>query len=189
MFLKINQNWFYLIEQASDMSKITLSVIVYAWCLNKTTINTYNKTNEQFSSHFFLVHPILWTKQTSKIFRSIAFFVASVFVGPKKNWNNPIIQWVIQKKWQLTSFIVGLYFWFIQTMSINYDWNCDFWNARSLFYQIKSILILFQLLKIGQKISTSYCLCYMRYAKRYAKNCTLHSLDQRTLFWMTLYLI
>ena len=114
---------------------------------------------------------------------------STVWNWPKNNWNNPIIQWVIQKKWQLTSFIVGLYFWFIQTMSINYDWNCDFWNARSLFYQIKSILILFQLLKIGQKISTSYCLCYMRYAKRYAKNCTLHSLDQRTLFWMTLYLI
>ena len=40
------------------MSKITISVIVYAWCLNKTTINTNKKTNEQFSSHFFLVHPI-----------------------------------------------------------------------------------------------------------------------------------
>ena len=38
--LQMNQNQFYLINWASDMSKITLSVIVCARCLNKTTINT-----------------------------------------------------------------------------------------------------------------------------------------------------
>ena len=55
----MDQNWFYLIEQASDMSKIKLSLIIYACCLNKT-IKTINKlTNEQPSSHFFLTDPLL----------------------------------------------------------------------------------------------------------------------------------
>ena len=32
----MDQSWFYLIEQTSDMSKIKLPVIDYAYCVNKT---------------------------------------------------------------------------------------------------------------------------------------------------------
>ena len=48
------QNWFYLIELASDMSKIKLLFIIYACCLNKTTKTVNELTNEQLRSHFFL---------------------------------------------------------------------------------------------------------------------------------------
>ena len=54
----MDQNWLYLIEQASDMSKIELSFIIYACCLNKTTKTTNELTNEQPSSHFFLTDPL-----------------------------------------------------------------------------------------------------------------------------------
>ena len=54
----MDQNWFYLIEQASDMSKIKLSFIIYACCLNKTTKTINKLTNEQPSSHFFLTDPL-----------------------------------------------------------------------------------------------------------------------------------
>jgi len=57
-FLKMDQNWFYLIKQASDMSKIKLSFIIYAGFLNKTTKTTNNLTNEQPSSHFFPTDPL-----------------------------------------------------------------------------------------------------------------------------------
>ena len=46
------------IKQASAMSKIKLSVIVYACCLNKTTKTMNKLTNEQPSSHFFLTNPL-----------------------------------------------------------------------------------------------------------------------------------
>ena len=39
----MEQNSFYPIEQASEMSKITLSVIVYAPCPSKTIIKTNKK--------------------------------------------------------------------------------------------------------------------------------------------------
>ena len=54
--LEMEQNWVYLIEQASGMSKITLSVIFYAPCLNKTTIKSNKK---KFCWHFFLDDPLL----------------------------------------------------------------------------------------------------------------------------------
>ena len=54
----MDQNWFYLIEQASDMSKIKLLFIIYACCLNKTTKTLNKLTNEQPSSHFFLTDPL-----------------------------------------------------------------------------------------------------------------------------------
>ena len=44
------------------MSKIKLSVVIYACCLNKTT-KTINKiSNEQPSSHFFLTDPLFELK-------------------------------------------------------------------------------------------------------------------------------
>ena len=52
------QNWFYLIEQASDMSKIKLFFIIYACSLNKTTKTINKLTNEQPRSHFFLTDPL-----------------------------------------------------------------------------------------------------------------------------------
>ena len=57
-FVKMDQNLFHLIKQASAMSKIKLSVIVYACCLNKTTKTMNKLTNEQPSSHFFLTNPL-----------------------------------------------------------------------------------------------------------------------------------
>ena len=54
----MDQNWFYLIEQASDISKIIFSFIIYACCLNKTTKTINKLTNEQPSSHFFLTDPL-----------------------------------------------------------------------------------------------------------------------------------
>ena len=50
---KMEQNWFHLIEQASEMSKITFSVIVYAPCLNKTTIKTNKKQMNSSADTFF----------------------------------------------------------------------------------------------------------------------------------------
>ena len=57
----MDQNWFYLIEQASDMSKIKLLFIIYACCLNKTTKTINELTNEQPRSHFFLTDPLFGT--------------------------------------------------------------------------------------------------------------------------------
>ena len=59
----MDQNWFYLIEQASDMSKIKFSFIIYACCSNKTTKTINNLTNEQPCSHFFLTDPLLGLKK------------------------------------------------------------------------------------------------------------------------------
>ena len=55
----MDQNLFYLKEQASDMSKIKLSFIIHAYCLNKTTKAINKSTNEQPSSHFFLTDPVI----------------------------------------------------------------------------------------------------------------------------------
>ena len=66
MFLKMDQNWFYLIEQASDISKIKLSFINYACCLNKTTKTINKLTNEQPSSHFFLTDPLSSSEEPAK---------------------------------------------------------------------------------------------------------------------------
>ena len=49
----MEQNWFYLIKQASEISKITLSVIVFAPCLNKTIINTNKKQMNSSADTFF----------------------------------------------------------------------------------------------------------------------------------------
>ena len=57
-FLKMDQNWFYPIEQASDISKIKFWSIIYACCLNETTKTIDKLTNEQPSSHFFLTDPL-----------------------------------------------------------------------------------------------------------------------------------
>ena len=54
----MDQNWFFLIEQASDMSKIIFSFIIYTCCLNKTTKTINKLTNEQPRSHFFLTDPL-----------------------------------------------------------------------------------------------------------------------------------
>ena len=67
---KNGSNWFYLIEQASDMSKIKLLLIFYVCCLNKTTKTINELTNEQPRSHFFLTDPLyvslkLWCYELS----------------------------------------------------------------------------------------------------------------------------
>ena len=49
----MEQNSFHLIEQASEMSKITLSVIVYAPCLSKTTIKINKKQMNISADTFF----------------------------------------------------------------------------------------------------------------------------------------
>ena len=49
----MGQNSFHLMEQASEMSKITLSVIVYAPCLNKTTIKPNKKQMISTADTFF----------------------------------------------------------------------------------------------------------------------------------------
>ena len=51
--LKMKQNQFYLIKQASEMSKITFSVIVYAPSLNKTTIKSNKKQKISSADTFF----------------------------------------------------------------------------------------------------------------------------------------
>ena len=67
-FFEIVENgidWFYLIEHASEMSKIILSVFVYSSCLNKTTKMTNRK---QFCWHFFLNNPLCTkVKQNEKL--------------------------------------------------------------------------------------------------------------------------
>ena len=64
----MDQNWFYLIEQASDISKIIFSFIIYACCLNKTTKTINKLTNEQPRSHFFLTDPLLPRPSISLMF-------------------------------------------------------------------------------------------------------------------------
>ena len=49
----MKQNLFYLIKQASEMSKITLSVIVYAPCPSKTIIKTNKKQMNNSADTFF----------------------------------------------------------------------------------------------------------------------------------------
>ena len=49
----MEQNSFHLIEQASGMSKITLSVIVYAPCPSKTIIKTKKKRMNSSADTFF----------------------------------------------------------------------------------------------------------------------------------------
>ena len=45
---------FHLIEQASEISKITLSVIVYAPCPSKTIIKTNKKQMNSSADTFFI---------------------------------------------------------------------------------------------------------------------------------------
>ena len=54
MLLKMEQNEFYLVKQASEISKITLSVIVYAPCLNKTPVKTNKKQMNSSADVFFV---------------------------------------------------------------------------------------------------------------------------------------
>ena len=49
----MDQNWFYLIEQASDMSKIKLPFIIHACCLKKQQ-KTINKLT---------AHTVPWNKR------------------------------------------------------------------------------------------------------------------------------
>ena len=49
----MEQNSFHLIEQASEMSEITLSVIVYAPCSSKTIIKTNKKQMNSPADTFF----------------------------------------------------------------------------------------------------------------------------------------
>ena len=51
----MEQKSFHLIEQASEMSKITLSVIVYAPCPSKTIIKTNKKQLNSSGDAFFLI--------------------------------------------------------------------------------------------------------------------------------------
>ena len=51
--LKMELSSFHLIEQAPEMSKITLSVIVYAPCPNKTIIKTKKKQMNCSADTFF----------------------------------------------------------------------------------------------------------------------------------------
>ena len=55
----MQENSFHLIEQASEMSKIILSVIVYAPCLSKTIIKTNKKQMNSSADTFFLNDPLL----------------------------------------------------------------------------------------------------------------------------------
>ena len=55
-------------EQASDISKIIFSFIIYACCLNKTTKTINTLTNEQPSSHFFLTDPLFIRNYFKHIF-------------------------------------------------------------------------------------------------------------------------
>ena len=72
-FLKIDRNWFYLIEQASDMSKITFSVIVYAWCLNKNK-NKHKQMNSSALTFFWSTpYVVVWTQVLREIARSLSF--------------------------------------------------------------------------------------------------------------------
>ena len=64
----MKQNWFYLIKQASEMSKITLSVIVYAPCLNKTMIKSNKKQMISSADTFFWM-----TRYHYAIRRTVAF--------------------------------------------------------------------------------------------------------------------
>ena len=54
----MEQNSFHLIEQASEMSKITLSVIVYALCPSKTIIKTNKRQMNSSADTFFLNDPL-----------------------------------------------------------------------------------------------------------------------------------
>ena len=58
--LKMERNWCYLIEQASEMSKITLSVIVYAPCPSKTIIKTNKKQMNSSADTFLLNDPLFF---------------------------------------------------------------------------------------------------------------------------------
>ena len=66
----MDQNWFYLIEQASDISKIIFSFIIYACCLNKTRKTIIKLTNEQPSSHFFLTNPLFPLEKRCHFFKN-----------------------------------------------------------------------------------------------------------------------
>ena len=73
----MDQNWFYLIEQASDMTKIKLSFIIYACCLNKTTTKINKLTNEQLSSHFLLTDPLLKNPAITYLGELVKFIINS----------------------------------------------------------------------------------------------------------------
>ena len=72
---KMDQNWFYLIEQASDMSKIKLFFIIYACCLNKTTKTINELTNEQPRSHYFLTDPLFSTFEDFPPSKTVFFVI------------------------------------------------------------------------------------------------------------------
>ena len=106
-FLKMDQNWFYLIKQASDISKIKLSFIIYACCLNKTTKTINKLTNEQPSSHFFWLTPYIksmvgWFSKNWK-----TFYIFSVFTNAKVDKGS------VKKKWVLGCSFVNLLIVFI----------------------------------------------------------------------------
>ena len=83
--LKMDQNWFYLIEQASDISKIIFSFIIYAYRLNKT-IKTINKWTPQLSL-FFDWPLIIWSKDSyRKVSLSLVYYLPDHKGSVKKKW-------------------------------------------------------------------------------------------------------
>ena len=64
----MKQNSFHLIEQASEMSKITLSVIVYAPCPSKTIIKTNKKQMNSSADTFFLNDPLSTNNELTYIY-------------------------------------------------------------------------------------------------------------------------
>ena len=62
----MEQNSFYQIEQASEMSKITHSVIVYAPCPSKTITKSNKKQMNSSADTFFLMTRYLLSNQIDK---------------------------------------------------------------------------------------------------------------------------
>ena len=97
----MDPNWFYQIEQASDMSKITFSVNVYAWCPNKTITNVKKLANKQFT--VFSYKPLIFFFFFSALRIEICGYLTSDGKG-RLNWwlvffkifmlNNSMIQLV-----------------------------------------------------------------------------------------------
>ena len=104
----MDQNWFYLIEQASDMSKIKPSFIIYACCLNKTTKTINELTNEQPRSQFFLTDPLssTTTATSSSTTKALSSNVRFVFQRKHKRYRqrktHQITRLIIKAIWQTT---------------------------------------------------------------------------------------
>merc|ERR1712081_88409 len=70
-----------MIDQAFDMSKIKLLLIIYVCCLNKTTKTINELTNEQPRSHFFLTDPLSSLKNgVAYFFRKFIILESSIHI-------------------------------------------------------------------------------------------------------------